>query len=220
MYFGLIGSEGKMGKMILSVFQENGSICVLKKDLSEYIEQGKPDIMIDFSLPQALDETISLAHRFQCPLLVGTTGYSEDQTLKLREFSKEVPVFYSSNYSMGVQLLIKMLETVQPYLDDWTIGIHEIHHQTKKDKPSGTAKKLQKILKIPTEITSQRLMGFPGEHTVTLSQDNENIRITHQALSRVVFAVGVYHCSKFLLTQPSGWYTFEEYFSHTKEVKS
>jgi 4-hydroxy-tetrahydrodipicolinate reductase len=127
-----------------------------------------------------------------------------------------VPVFYSSNYSMGVQLFIRMLEAVRPYIGDWTAGIHEIHHQTKKDKPSGTAKRLQEALRLPVEITSQRLKGFPGEHTVILSQEMESITITHQAKSRVIFAEGVYRCAEFLLTCPAGWFTFDDFFSKGK----
>lgn len=216
MRFGIIGSQGKMGKMIYSVFQEKGSECVFKQDLTDHSQTEKPEILIDFSLPGAVNDTISLVHQFGCPLLVGTTGYSEESFAKLQKISASYPVFYSANYSMGVQLVLRMLESIQPFLKEWSVGIHEIHHPAKKDKPSGTAKRLQEALQIPVEITSQRLVGFPGEHTVILSQDSERIAITHQALSRRIFAEGAYQCAVYLLKQSAGWFTFDDFFHQGK----
>ncbi len=212
MRFGLIGSQGKMGGMILSVFQEKGSECVLKRDLHENTRTGRPDILIDFSLLDAVNDTVTLARECDCPVLVGTTGYSKEQLAVLMNLSASYPVFYSANYSMGVQLVLRMLESIQPYLQNWSVGIHEIHHPAKKDKPSGTAKRIQEALRIPVDITSQRLIGYPGEHTVLLSQDSERVVITHHALSRRIFAEGAYHCADFLLNQSAGWFTFEDFF--------
>ncbi|MDD4028205.1 MAG: dihydrodipicolinate reductase C-terminal domain-containing protein [Caldisericia bacterium] len=214
MQVGIIGYLGKMGQELLRCIEENDDTCVYKKDQDNEILQVHPDCLLDFSIPEAIASSCKKALVFQCPLVVGTTGLGNQHVEMLEKTSKSVPVFYSTNYSLGIHCLHTMLASIQKQLKDWDVGIMETHHTEKKDAPSGTALSLQKTLARNCPIQSFRLKGVPGEHQIMITNQNETIHIKHTAYSRKVFASGALDCARWLLSHKyeNGFFTMNSRF--------
>ncbi|HNY38712.1 MAG TPA: dihydrodipicolinate reductase C-terminal domain-containing protein [Petrotogaceae bacterium] len=208
--YGLIGSSGKMGKEVIEFFTENGHEMVYSMDINGETMTAEPDILIDFSLAGAFEKTLETAYRLKKPFIMGTTGLTKQNMKDLKKLSKQIPVIYSTNFSIGIQLMICMAEFMKKNTDEWDIGISEIHHRFKKDKPSGTANTICQALGGGIEINSQRLGNIAGEHTVSFASLGEVITITHRALSRRTFAEGVLRSACFLIEKPAGMYTFRQ----------
>jgi 4-hydroxy-tetrahydrodipicolinate reductase len=208
--YGLIGASGKMGREIENVFFEAGHKCVFKFDIDGKQKSDKPELLIDFSLPVVLKNTISYVKAFNIPLIIGTTGLSSDQLVELKKLSEVFSVVQSYNFSIGIQLLLRMIESIKSDVKDWDIEIEETHHRFKKDKPSGTAIMIKNILKKDTPISSLRLGNVPGIHTVQFGSLGEILKIEHQALSRRTFADGVLKAANFILQKKSGYYSFKD----------
>ena len=129
----------------------------------------------------------------------------------MKSYSEKNPVVQSYNFSIGIQVLLKLTETAKNKLGDWDVEITEIHHRFKKDKPSGTAKMIQKLFgekKINT--SSLRLGNVPGDHLVSFGGLGEVLTISHRALNRRAFAEGIFLSAKFLRTREKGFYTFTD----------
>lgn len=208
--YGIIGASGKMGKEIESVFSEAGNECVFKFDIDGEQKIATPELLIDFSLPIVLSKTIDYMKLFNVPLIIGTTGLSSEQFVELKKLSEVVPVVQSYNFSIGIQLLLRMIEAIKNDVNDWDIEIEETHHRFKKDKPSGTAIMIKNILEKDIPISSLRLGNVPGIHTVQFGSLGEILKIEHQALSRRTFADGVLKSAYFVQTKQNGFYTFKD----------
>jgi 4-hydroxy-tetrahydrodipicolinate reductase len=208
--YGLIGNSGKMGKEIEGLLKDNGHVCVYRKDINseEYID--KPEVLIDFSSPTVLNETIDHAIEYHAPLIIGTTGLKEDQIQSLVDLGKTLPVVQSYNFSIGIQMFLKAVEMYSNYISDWDTEVLEIHHRYKKDKPSGTALMIQKALGREVPISSQRIGGVFGDHIITFGNDGETISINHRAISRRAFTEGVLKSVNFVLDRDNGFYTFKD----------
>jgi 4-hydroxy-tetrahydrodipicolinate reductase len=215
MQVGIIGYLGKMGQEILQCIEENeDDTCVYRKDQTNEILQCTPECIIDFSIPEALSFSCKKAIDFGCSLIVGTTGLETQHLEELKNASNTIPVFYSTNYSLGVHCLHTMLESIRTQLKGWDIGIVETHHKQKKDAPSGTALSLQKTIGRDCPIESFRLKGVPGEHEIIMTNDNETIHLTHTAYSRQVFASGSLDCARWILQSnfKKGFFTMKSRF--------
>ena len=136
--FGVIGYTGKLGKEVVNLFEEKGCKLVLKVNSKKTEQLEKPDVIIECGLSNTVDQSIKLAEKLLVPIVVATTGLSPDQIKGLRHLSKYVPVILSSNYSYGIQVLLKLVEESSKKLKDWDVEISEVHHRFKKDIPSGT----------------------------------------------------------------------------------
>ena len=183
----------------------------------------KADVIIDFSNSSSLDSLLSFAKATATPLVLCTTGYTDEQIKKIKETSKSVPVFFSFNMSLGVNLLISLSKKAATILGDgYDIEIIEAHHKHKKDAPSGTAAKAFKILAEATnrdaeevgvygreglvgertrkEIGIHAVRGgdIVGDHTVMFAGDGERIEIVHRANTRQAFINGVIKSLRFL----------------------
>ncbi len=193
------------------MFNEKGHSLVYELDIDGENEKEIPQILIDCSLPAAFENTLKTAERFNSSLIVATTGLNHDDIEKLKELSNKIPVVQSFNFSVGVQILLKLTETVDNILKDWDIEISETHHRFKKDKPSGTALMIKdKLGSKHVPISSLRLGNVAGDHTITFGGLGETISITHHAISRRTFAEGILKSAEFLLTKKSGFYSFTE----------
>ncbi len=201
------------GKMINQINANNQFTCVGIYDLNLYILMEKPDIIIDFSHPDFLEISIQKALEFKVPLLVGTTGYNKQQMAYLRENSKVIPVIYSPNFCKGINLIKDFVVRHKNSLNKYQKNIQETHHQHKVDAPSGTALYLSESL-CDCNISSLRYGEIKGIHEVTFSNENEIITIRHEALSRQIFAEGVYDAACFLLKQKPGFYTYEDWLNY------
>lgn len=211
MKYGLIGASGKLGKEVITVFTDHSHELVFSLDIQGEWKQSNPEIIIDCSLPEAFDKMLSFAKSFDVPLIVATTGLSEQNINSLKEYSKKKSVVQSYNFSIGIQLLLELTKKAYEKLPDWDIEISETHHRFKKDKPSGTAKMIQNIFKDrEVNTTSHRLGNVPGDHTVSFAGLGEVISIQHRALSRRTFAEGILLSAEFALRQKKGFYSFTD----------
>ena len=191
---------------------------------------GTADVIIDFSYPGNLDGILERARRDGCAVVIGTTGFSEEQLNKIREASKALRIMYSSNYSVGVAVLKRAVAMVAPALkDSFDIEIVETHHNQKVDAPSGTAKMLLKAVDpddsfdhvygregVPGarghEIGIHALRGgsVAGEHSVFFFGQDETLEFKHSATSRRIFAAGALRAARFVLSQPAGLYNMDD----------
>ncbi|WGS64868.1 4-hydroxy-tetrahydrodipicolinate reductase [Marinitoga aeolica] len=215
MKYGIIGRNGRMGNEIYNLFSEKGHELVFSYDNTGEKFLEKPQVLIDFSLPEAFEKTIEYVDKFHCSLIIGTTGLSEIQLKKLHEIAQNVPVIQSYNFSLGIQVLLKLVKVANELLDDVDIEISETHHRFKKDKPSGTAKMIKKVIGKDVNISSLRLGNIPGDHTIYFGNLGEVISISHRALSRRTFAEGVLKSAEFALKTVAGFYTFQDVFEIT-----
>ena len=211
MKYGLVGASGKLGKEVVTVFADNANELVFSFDISGDWKQSDPEILIDCSLPEAFDKMMTFAKSFKAPLIVATTGLSDENISQLKEYSKQKPVIQSYNFSIGIQILLELTKTAYSKLPDWDIEISETHHRFKKDKPSGTAKMIQNIFEGRNiHTTSHRLGNVPGDHTVSFAALGEVISIQHRALSRRTFAEGILKSAEFALKKEKGFYSFTD----------
>lgn len=187
-----------------------------------------PDVIIDFSIPEATFTILEFAIENKVPVVIATTGFSNDQINKIKEYSKIIPIFMSSNMSYEINLMSKVLADLAIRLPNSDIEIIETHHNRKIDSPSGTAlllansinevlnnemtyeynrhSKREKRNKKEIGIHSIRGGNEVGKHTVIFFGDNESFEITHNVLSRSVFADGAIKAAFYLLAQPEGFY--------------
>ena len=229
----LISGMGQMGQKIRSLAEERGDtvlalVDAMHLDLLDGLEIA--DVVIDFSHRNNLSWIAEYVRENECPLVCGTTGLTEEDQALLHSLSEIVPVFYSSNYSYGVAVLLKLLETAVPLLSEsFDMELTETHHRKKEDAPSGTAKSILQILngsdsfdevygrhgqvgKRGREIGVHSLRGGTeaGEHTVYFFGDNESITISHRATDRAIFASGALRAADFVFCMPPGFYGMKD----------
>ena len=211
MKYGLVGASGKLGKEVVSVFTEHNNELVFSFDIQGEWKQSNPEILIDCSLPEAFDKMMTFAKDFNVPVIVATSGLSENNITLLKNYSLNKPVVQSYNFSVGIQILLELTKSTYTKLPDWDIEISETHHRFKKDKPSGTAKMIQNIFSDrKVNVTSHRLGNVPGDHTVSFAGLGEVISIQHRALSRRTFAEGILKSADFALKKEKGFYSFTD----------
>ena len=226
---GITGVCGKMGRRIyeLASFDKDFEITLaLEKKGTPMIgkELGKLkissnfdglfliDTLIDFTVAEAVDITLEYAAKYRKALVLGTTGLSLDQIKKVEEVAQVIPVVFSPNMSIGVNVLFAAVKNIAQSLGpDYGIEIVEAHHKTKKDSPSGTAKKFGQVLADVTKkeipIHAIRLGDIVGDHTITFCGNSERIEIKHQAHSRDLFALGALRAAKWVAGKPAGLYS-------------
>ncbi|WP_457640044.1 4-hydroxy-tetrahydrodipicolinate reductase [Persephonella sp.] len=200
-------------------------------DLSEIIDRG--EVIIDFAgnTEAVLGHLrLAAADKNKKAMVIGTTGFSEDQIKEIKQLSQDIPVVLAPNMSIGVNLLFKLVEEAARALKDkgYDIEVIEMHHRFKKDAPSGTAVKLVDILRKETGINrvvygregiyeggrpSDEIAVFAlrggdvvGEHTVIFAGMGERIELTHKAGSRDIFAKGAVEAAKWIKDKPAGLY--------------
>lgn len=173
------------------------------------------DVFIDFTTPEGTEVNLDYVAKYKKSLVLGTTGLSDIQLKKVEEVSKVVPIVFSPNMSVGVNVLFTLLPEIAKKLGpDYSIEIVEAHHKAKKDAPSGTAKKFGQILADTTKkeipIHALRLGDIVGDHTIIFCGNSERIEIKHQAHSRDLFALGALKAAKWILTKPAGLYSMQD----------
>jgi 4-hydroxy-tetrahydrodipicolinate reductase len=216
----LVGAAGRMGKTISDLANGDSEIHIVGQcDLGDPIEPAMKncDVAIDFSNANAVREICSAALQHRKPLIIGTTGHSQEQRRLIEETARSLPVVFASNFSIGVNVLFWLTGKAAEQLgSDFGVDIVETHHKMKKDAPSGTAKTLAEILKAikKTEseipIQSNREGDVVGEHTVIFSGPSERLELTHRAMSREIFARGALRAAKWIINQPPGLYSMQD----------
>ena len=217
----VISGYGRMGHMIESVLQEKGIVCAgASEDIVSFDDDlARECVCIDFTCPDAFRANYpALASKFKA-VVVGTTGWNDIRDEVIRCFEeKGTPMIYSSNYSVGVNVLTAAVEVISKYLSK-AGGYHpyivEKHHVHKLDAPSGTAKSLAGVVSesFPEkfDVSSVRVGELAGIHTVGFEGENDRITIEHEAFSRRVFAEGAGVAAQ-MTEGLSGVHEFKELF--------
>jgi len=194
------------------------------------------EAVIDFTLPVLTDELLKNAVEKKVPLIIGTTGHSEEQIKAIAEAANSIPIVHASNFSTGVNLLFHLTRKAAAILGNETFDIEvtEMHHRHKVDAPSGTARTLLDILNEETKTTyaddvthgregnagprPSREIGMHtlrggdvvGDHTVMFAADGERFELTHKASSRMTFASGAVRAALWLRDRKAGLYDMQD----------
>jgi 4-hydroxy-tetrahydrodipicolinate reductase len=216
----LIGAAGRMGKTIVDLARTDREIDIVAQcDLGDSIESVMQDcdVVIDFSHADAITEICRAALHCNKPLIIGTTGHSQEQRRTIQDTARSLPIVFASNFSIGVNVLFWLTrKAAERFGDDFSAEIVETHHKTKKDAPSGTAKTLADILKaaqiIDGEVPIQSIRegDVVGEHSVIFSGPAERLELTHRAVSREIFARGALRAAKWIMGRPQGLYSMQD----------
>ncbi len=196
--------------------------------LSSSLAADRPvDVVIDFSLPHATLSIAAACAQGRIPLVVGTTGFDQEERRVLESSATDIPILIAPNMSRAVNLLMRLTGNAARSLGAGAdVAIVERHHRTKKDAPSGTALRLAEFAgkglaaseRRPTTDPSQggidihalRIADSPGEHTVIFAMLGETLELTHRALNRDGFARGALDAARFLAGKPAGLYSMED----------
>lgn len=240
------GCCGKMGQVLCKLInsKEDCTVCA-GLDINQNSNSDFPifstinalnvetDVIIDFSHPDCLDGLLSFAIKNQKPIVICTTGFSEEQMEKIKSASKNIPIFFSGNMSIGINLLIELSKIAAKAIGkNFDIEIIEKHHNQKIDSPSGTAlmianeiencfnkkipfvfdrhSKREKRSKGEIGIHSIRGGTIVGEHEVIFAGNNETISLSHSAQSKEVFAEGAINAALFLINKVPGLYNMSD----------
>ena len=239
----LCGCGGRMGAAVIAAAKEAGDRIVAGVDINPAAESpfpiftnpeefaGKADVIIDFSHHSALPGLLSYAISSSTPLVVCTTGHTEEETAAMRAASEQVAVFFSRNMSLGINLLISLCRRAAAALGaDFDIEIIEKHHNKKLDAPSGTALMIADALSEDEahpyvydrhaerrqrergEIGLHAVRGgtIVGEHEVLFCGKDEVITLSHSAASREVFATGAIRAAHFMKGKAPGFYNMND----------
>ena len=233
------GYSGSMGKVLTKCANEDSEleiVCGASKDdldvpfktyhkMSELEELA--DVIIDFSHHSTIEDTLSYAIKTKTPIVIATTGFNDEELTKIKKASNIIPIFHSSNMSLGVNVLVKLVKEAAKSLNGFDIEIIEKHHNKKLDAPSGTAVMIANGVKevLPdseyiygrhgrsdkrssNEIGIHAIRGgtIVGEHTTIFAGHDEIVEIKHTAQSKDIFAKGAIAAAKFLVKQEAGYY--------------
>jgi 4-hydroxy-tetrahydrodipicolinate reductase len=205
----------------LTLALEKKGTPVIGKDIGKLKISSSPDgiflidVFVDFTIPEATEANLDYIARYKKALVLGTTGLNDAQIKKIEEISKVVPVVFSPNMSVGVNVLFALLPELAKRLGpDYSVEIIEAHHKAKKDAPSGTAKRFGQILadsvKKEIPIHAIRLGDIVGDHTIIFCGNSERIEIKHQAHSRDLFALGALKAAKWVFGKSPGLYSMQD----------
>lgn len=242
----ICGANGKMGKNIYSCIKERED-CNVVAGIDVYTEQYadfpivetpaklpvKPDVIIDFSNPAGLDALLEYCLSTGTPLVIGSTGYDDAQIAKIKSAANQIPLFFTFNMSLGINLLVQLAKKAASVLgDQFDIEIVEKHHNQKIDAPSGTAIMLANAInetldnskhyvydrhsrrqkREKSEIGMHSIRGgtIVGEHDIIFAGNDEVITLSHSAASKMVFAEGAVNAAVFLKDKPAGLYDMSQ----------
>ncbi|WP_135820321.1 4-hydroxy-tetrahydrodipicolinate reductase [Halostella litorea] len=199
-------------------------------DFGDLLAAREAEAVVDFTGPESSVAYVEAAADAGVPAVVGTTGFDDGQLDALREASEAVPVLKAANFARGVQALLDVVGDAVANLPGYDVELVETHHNAKRDAPSGTAKSILREVEdargvgddrrvhgregeAPREdgdigVHALRAGDVTGEHEVLVAGNHEEVRLTHRAESRGVFAAGAVDAAAWLSQQESGWYDF------------
>jgi 4-hydroxy-tetrahydrodipicolinate reductase len=243
------GASGRMGRSLIASLTEHSQLHLVaavasapRSDLgalsvlppSQLVHAPAFDVAVDFSAPSGLRALGDVCVARGAALVSGTTGLDEAAQDALTSWSSHIPVLWSANFSLGIALLTRLVRQAAAALPDWDCEVVEVHHQRKKDAPSGTALKLGESVaaargvdlsavarhgregvsatRQPGEIGFHALRGgdVVGDHRVNFFAASEHIELAHHAASRDVFAHGALKAARWLARQRPGRYSLDD----------
>ena len=227
----LISGTGRMGCAVRDAIAEHPGAeisAMIDENSLDVLSGGKlADVIIDFSHHSTIEDTLSYAIKTKTPIVIATTGFNDEELTKIKKASNIIPIFHSSNMSLGVNVLVKLVKEAAKSLNGFDIEIIEKHHNKKLDAPSGTAVMIANGVKevLPdseyiygrhgrsdkrssNEIGIHAIRGgtIVGEHTTIFAGHDEVVEIKHSAQSKDIFAKGAIAAAKFLVKQEAGYY--------------
>src|SRR5579884_3823769 len=233
----IIGVAGRMGGRILSLLREEEGVkvigaterkghSVMGRDagmvaggegigvlVSDRIEEAAfdADVIVDFTAPVATLANAEYASKTGKAMVIGTTGFSEDEKKKVESLARGFPCVMSPNMSIGVNVMFEVAKRLAQSLgDEFDVEIIEAHHRLKADSPSGTALRLGERGKDEIGIQTIRGGDIVGEHTLIFCGIGERLEFAHRALSRDNFARGAIRALKWVVGKPPGIYTMKD----------
>lgn len=242
----ICGANGKMGHTVASCIQERND-CTVISGIDAYTAQyadfpivespaklqDVPDVIIDFSNPSSLDALLEYALVNNVALVLATTGYQEEEIQRIQKASQQIPIFFTFNMSLGINLLVELAKKAASVLGgQFDIEVVEKHHNQKIDAPSGTAimianainetlndeyhyvydRHARRMKRDAKEIGMHSIRGgtIVGEHDIIFAGNDEVITLSHSASSKAVFAVGAVNAAVYLCGKPAGMYDMKQ----------
>lgn len=237
----LHGYTGRMGRMVQDLLKDNTENTIVAAVAQDGEDTGicytsllacttKADVVIDFSNHAATQDLLAYCTARKLPVVICTTGQTAEEKDMIMHASKEIPVFYSANMSLGIAVLSDLAKKAAALFPDADIEIVEKHHNQKLDVPSGTALALANTIKeVRTDATfnvgrhengkrtkqeigihSLRMGNEVGTHEIYINNGNECLTLTHEASSRTVFADGAVKAAQYIIKKEPGLYTMKE----------
>lgn len=236
------GISGRMGCAVRQAVEANPDTELAAthdagQDITAALE--KADAAIDFSFHGFTPELLAAAVAQGKPLVIGTTGHTDDERAAIAVAAKRIPIVFASNFSVGVNTLFWLTKKATRILKDYDIEIVEMHHRHKLDAPSGTARTLAEVVCAETgmdyaadvahgrqglvgerprcQIGMHSLRGgdVVGDHTVMYATDGERVELTHKASSRMTFASGAVRAAVWLADKPAALYSMQDVLGFT-----
>ncbi len=258
----VMGAAGRMGKILVEAVQQQapsagltaaidkpdsslvgadaGELAALGRigvtisgDLAKVADEF--DVLIDFTHPSVTLKNLAFCRKAGKAMVIGTTGFSADEKVLLAEAGKDIPIVFAANFSVGVNLCLKLLDIAARVMgDEVDIEISEAHHRHKVDAPSGTALRMGEVVaqalgrdlqevavygrEGQTGARDRKTIGFAtvragdivGDHTVLFAADGERVEITHKASSRMTFAKGAVRAALWLDGREPGLYDMQD----------
>ncbi|GAB3672355.1 4-hydroxy-tetrahydrodipicolinate reductase [Halopiger thermotolerans] len=190
----------------------------------------EPDAVVDFTGPESALEYVEACAEAGVPFVTGTTGFDDDQREELQAASDEIPVLHAPNFARGVQTLVNVVGDAVRSLEGYDVELVETHHNGKRDAPSGTANRLLEEIEAHGDFAERkhgregfdpreegeigvhvlRAGDITGEHEIVIAGNHEEVRLTHRAEDRGVFAAGAVDAAQWIAGQKAGWYDFAD----------
>jgi 4-hydroxy-tetrahydrodipicolinate reductase len=252
----IVGAAGRMGRRLIALAAEDDTIEVvsavesaacphLGADAGELAGIGKsgirvctelagnPDVVIDFSLPDGTRHWLAACVRAGLPFITGVTGFETDHETAFAQAAQKIPVLVAPNMSLGVNLLLRLVQETAGVLRGYDVEIVEAHHRFKRDAPSGTADALRQAVQAGSHpprgevihgrkgkelsrpeaqiaIHAVRAGDIVGRHEVLFGGPGESLSFTHTAHSRDTFVRGALRAAKWIIGQPAGCYSMQD----------
>ena len=246
----ITGCLGRMGQQLIKSSKTNNDFKIVALTENKTINKKisgiklgintsevfkKADVIIDFTIPKCTLEILKIASKLKKRIVIGTTGFTQNEERIIKKYSKKIPILKAGNMSLGVNLLMYLTEIVSGSLgDNYLSKVLEVHHKHKKDYPSGTALMLGKGIANGKNKNLYNLIGkkflnkksFPfgkkinfnsirkgeviGEHEVSFSSGKEIIKLNHEAFDRALYSDGALSAAKWLSNKRAGLYSMRD----------
>lgn len=213
MKIAIIGITGRMGQEISNLLRSNevaGGVSTNTSDTEFENLVKNCSVAVDFSAPVVSLKSAKYCAKHHIPLVCGTTGFSDLEFETFKSYSRYTSILYSSNFSIGIFLMSRLIQMSEKILNDFDVSIIDRHHNKKKDKPSGTTLFLASQLQKTPQIVSLRVGGIAGDHVCSFTGEDEEMTISHRSFSRRVFASGALKCASWLVSQEKGFYSIKD----------
>lgn len=241
------GAAGRMGQTVIETAADRDGLEVIvgidvddevtvggvpvvsPEDAGAAFREYAPDVLIDFTVPAATLGILDACVEHGVALVVGTTGFDDDELDRLQATSERVPVLKATNFSRGIQVLLRTVSEAVSALDGYDLELMETHHNAKIDAPSGTANTILETVQDERDVEPvygreghaprsedeigvlvRRAGDIRGEHELVLAGNDEVLSLSHRAEDRAVFAAGAIDAAAWVAGRNPGWYTFGE----------